>query len=225
MDLVELFFFSFLVALTGAMTPGPLLTFTIYKTLKSEKKGYLIGLLVILGHAALEIVLIFLLLLGVSAFLQNVTVLILIGLIGGSLLCFFGGMVIRDVAKQKVSIEIEDDTVSIEGIKGYTGNSILGGILVSMSNPYWWLWWAVIGLSFMVNYDVRLDQPLNLLTFFLGHEMGDLIWYFAISAFVFFGGKTFNQKVFNVILICCGLFMIAFGLYLAIRPLVIPPTI
>jgi threonine/homoserine/homoserine lactone efflux protein len=224
MNFFELFFFSFLVALTGAMSPGPLLTFTIYKTLKSEKKGYLIGFLVIAGHALLEFVLILLLLAGVSFFLQNATVLIVIGLVGGSLLCFFGVMVIRDVVKNRVRVEIEDDTVTIDGINGYTGNSILGGILVSMSNPYWWLWWAAIGLGFMVTYDVRLDEPLNLLSFFLGHEMGDLIWYVAVSAFVFFGGKAFNNKVFNIILVCCGVFMVGFGLYLAIQPIVIPPT-
>ncbi|GAG68318.1 unnamed protein product [marine sediment metagenome] len=99
MNLFELFIFSFLVALTGAISPGPLLTFTIYKTLKSEKKGYLIGILVVIGHAALEFVLILLLLTGVSFFLQNITILILIGLIGGFLLCFFGIMVIKDVLK------------------------------------------------------------------------------------------------------------------------------
>jgi len=222
LNLFELFIFSFLVALTGAISPGPLLTFTIYKTLKSEKKGYLIGILVVIGHAALEFVLILLLLTGVSFFLQNITILILIGLIGGSLLCFFGVMVIKDVLKNRINIEIKkEDTMDI---KGYSRNSILGGILVSMTNPYWWLWWAVIGLSFMVNYEVRFDQPINILLFFFGHEMGDLIWYFAISAFVYFGGKSFNPKVFNIILILCGLFMVVFGLYLAINPLINPPT-
>ncbi|GAI50208.1 unnamed protein product, partial [marine sediment metagenome] len=117
-----------------------------------EKKGYLIGILVVIGHAALEFVLILLLLTGVSFFLQNITILILIGLIGGSLLCFYGIMVIKDVLKNRINIEIKkEDTMDIEG---YSRNSILGGILVSMTNPYWWLWWAVIGLSFMVNYEV-----------------------------------------------------------------------
>ncbi|MBA7696351.1 hypothetical protein ES703_104998 [subsurface metagenome] len=164
MNLFELFIFSFLVALTGAISPGPLLTFTIYKTLKSEKKGYLIGILVVIGHAALEFVLILLLLTGVSFFLQNITILILIGLIGGFLLCFFGIMVIKDVLKNRINIEIKkEDTMDI---KGYSRNSILGGILVSMSNPYWWLWWAVIGLSFMINFNITFVS-FNILVSYL----------------------------------------------------------
>ncbi len=55
--------------------------------------------------------------------------------------------------------------------------------------------------------------------------MGDLIWYFPVSAFIYFGGKSFNNKVFNIILILCGLFIVVFGLYLAINPLINPPTI
>jgi hypothetical protein len=29
-------------------------------------------------------------------------------------------------------------------------NPIIGGIVVSMSNPYLWVWWATIGFAFMV---------------------------------------------------------------------------
>ena len=225
MNFFELFFFSFLVALTGAMSPGPLLTFTIYKTLKSEKKGYLIGFLVIAGHALLEFVLILLLLSGLSFFLQNVTVLIIIGVVGGSLLCFFGIMVIRDVAKNRVNIEIKEETVALEGMNGYKGNSVLGGILVSLSNPYWIFWWISVGLSFMIQYNVRIDQPLNLISFFFGHEMGDLIWYVAISSFVYLGGMKFNNKIYNVVLIICGVFMIGFGLYLTVKTIILPPIV
>lgn len=225
MNPFELFLLSFLVALTGAMSPGPLLAFTIYKTLKSERKGYLIGLIITIGHAILEFALILLLLVGVSIFLQNVIILVLIGILGGSLLCLFGIMVIRDVIKKRVKIEVEEESPNEEKYKGFKGNNILGGILVSMSNPYWWLWWITIGLTFMVNYNVRIDEPFNLLSFFLGHEAGDLIWYLAVSVILYFGGKAFNTKIYNVALICCGLFMIGFGLYLAIRPLFVPPTI
>ncbi len=35
------FSFSFLVALTGAMSPGPLLTYTIIKSVSAQKRGYL----------------------------------------------------------------------------------------------------------------------------------------------------------------------------------------
>ena len=54
--MIDIFLISFLVALTGALSPGPVLTFTVYKSLQG-KKGYLAGFLITLGHAVLELIL------------------------------------------------------------------------------------------------------------------------------------------------------------------------
>ena len=92
--MIEIFIFSFLVALTGALAPGPVLTFTIYKSVR--KRGYLSGFFIILGHATLEFALICLLLLGASLFFQNILFLTIIGIVGGVFLVIFGILVIRD---------------------------------------------------------------------------------------------------------------------------------
>ena len=78
--MLRIFLFSFLVALTGALTPGPLLTFTIYKSLKQEK-GYLAGIFILLGHAMVEFILILVLLAGASVLFQNLIFLTLISFI------------------------------------------------------------------------------------------------------------------------------------------------
>lgn len=43
--------FSFVVALSGALVAGPLLTYTIMKTLETGRRGSLIGAVAISGHA------------------------------------------------------------------------------------------------------------------------------------------------------------------------------
>lgn len=217
----EIFLFSFLIALTGALSPGPVLTFTIYKSL-NEERGYLAGFFIILGHATLELALITLLLLGAYLFFQNIIVLTVIGIVGGILLIIFGCLVIRDVYKGKYEI---DFSVSEEDIKGFKGNSFLGGILVSLSNPFWTLWWAVIGLSFMINFNISFDNPTELLLFYLGHELGDLAVYVPISIFVYLGGRSINPKVFKYVLISCGAFMIGFGIYLVLNIVIFPPKV
>ena len=83
-----IFSFSFLVALTGAMVPGPLLTYTIIKSVQSGKRGYLMGLWIITGHAILEMAIIIFLLLGFSFVLQNIIVVRTIGIAGGALLIY-----------------------------------------------------------------------------------------------------------------------------------------
>ncbi len=219
--MLEIFIFSFLVALTGALSPGPLLTFTIYKSLK-QKRGYLAGIYIILGHATIEFALIIALLAGASLFFQNLIFLTFVGIIGGILLTIYGILIIKDVRKQEINFSLE---INENNIKGFKGNSFLGGIIVSLSNPYWEFWWAVIGLGFLVSYDVSFANPLGILLFFLGHELGDLIWYLPISTIVHFGKRVFNPKIYKYVLIACSLFMIIFGVYLALNIIFNPPTI
>ena len=65
-----IFSLSFLLSLSGALMPGPLLTYTIVRTLRTEQGGWLTGARVIAGHAALESVLLCGLVLGVVGFLR-----------------------------------------------------------------------------------------------------------------------------------------------------------
>ena len=217
--MLEIFIFSFLVALTGALSPGPLLTFTIYKSIK-QKRGYLAAIYILLGHATIELTLIIALLAGASFFIQNIIFLTVIGIFGGIFLAIYGILVIRDVLKTDVNIEFESSHH-----KGFKGNSYIGGIIVSLSNPYWVFWWAIIGLGFIISYNVSFANPIGLLLFFLGHELGDIVWYIPISTIAYFGGKTLNPKIFKYVLIICGAFMIIFGTYLAINIVFNPPTL
>ena len=76
-----IFSLSFLVALTGAMSPGPLLTYTIIKSARTSKRGYLMGLWIIIGHAILEMGIVILLLLGFSFILKNIIVIRIISIV------------------------------------------------------------------------------------------------------------------------------------------------
>ena len=219
--MLEIFVLSFLVALTGALSPGPLLTFTIYKSLK-QKRGYLAAIYILLGHATIEFTLIIALLAGASLIFQNIIFLTLVGFIGGILLVIYGIFAIRGVLKTdfETNFTLEENIV-----KGYKGNSYVGGILVSLSNPFWTFWWAVIGLSLMVSFDITLLMPIEILLFFIGHELGDIVWYLPISIFVYYGGKSLNPRIYKYVLIGCGVFMIVFGVYLTFNIVFNPPTI
>jgi threonine/homoserine/homoserine lactone efflux protein len=214
-----IFSFSFVVALSGAMAPGPLLTYTIIKTMQTRKRGFLIGLFVIGGHALLESLLVIALLLGLSPFLKSPVAIRIIGSVGGVFLVALGCSLILDVVRKRVP--------DIFGEEGESGGSVkkpprtisspvLGGIIISMSNPYWWVWWASIGFAFMLRYKISFSNWPGLLAFLLGHEAGDLIWYAAVSTLVYLGRRHINRAIYGVVLCFCALVMIAFGLYLGI---------
>jgi len=217
--MLEILLFSFLVALTGALSPGPLLTYTIYKSFK-EVKGYLAGIYILLGHATIELALILILLSGASLLFQNIYILIAIGIVGGCFLVIFGIFSIKDAIK----IDMDQDLFQTPpNYNRFKGNSFVGGILVTLSNPFWEFWWAVVGLGFMVNFNISFLNPMGLILFFIGHELGDIIWYLPISISVYLGGKSLNSRVYKYVLLACGLFMILFGIYLALNIIFSPP--
>lgn len=241
-----IFSFSFLVALTGAMVPGPLLTYTILKSAKSHGRGYLMGLWIIIGHALIEMGVVIFLLLGFSFVLTNVLVIRSLGIVGGLILLYFGLSIIRDAGRgttqsdflplsnrsskrdqntasyfcqaNQASLNLGEGALPLD--RPIIENPVIGGMIISMSNPYWWVWWATIGFAFMVQFDVSLNQWSKLLAFFFGHEAGDLSWYALISVLSFFGVRHLSRKAYHRILIFCGIFMMGFGLYLAVMPFV-----
>ena len=217
----QILLISFIVALTGALTPGPLLTFTIYKSIK-QKRGYLAGIFIVLGHATIEFILIIALLAGATLIFQNTLFLTSIGVIGSFFLIIFGILVIRNLFNSDFNVDfnLEDNS-----FRGYKGNSFLGGIIVSLSNPYWEFWWAVIGLSLMISFNISFNNPLGILLFFIGHELGDIVWYLPISTFVYFGGKSLNPNIYKYVLMACGGFMIIFGIYLIVSIIIVPPIV
>jgi len=224
-----IFSFSFLVALTGAIAPGPLLTYTIIKSAKAGKRGYLMGIWIIAGHAILEIAIIILLLSGFSFILKNIIVVRIIGIIGGLILVWLGFSITRDVFMGKISADFlnpsdngqktaDVDFSSFSLKERGLENPVIGGIMVSMSNPYWWVWWATIGFAFMTQFNISLKEYTKLAAFFIGHEAGDLVWYLLVSILAFFGLRRLNKKAYYGVLICCGIFMILFGIYLGVSP-------
>ncbi|MHA2202948.1 MAG: LysE family transporter [Candidatus Hodarchaeales archaeon] len=225
MGFFEIFLLSFLVALSGSMSPGPLLTYTIYKALQSGRKAYLIGILIWIGHAILEFLLMLVLLIGLSPFITDPSIIIIIGLLGGAILIFFGANLLKDIWLKKIDYsfltlenEIAKENESTKERTDLLQQPTLGGVLVSMSNPYWWIWWAVIGLNFMTQFSVGLLN-LEFWSFFLGHELGDFLWYVSIATILGFTNKLLTKKVYLGIIIICSLFMISFGFYLAISPI------
>ncbi|MHA1732768.1 MAG: LysE family transporter [Promethearchaeota archaeon] len=220
MNFWAFFFLSFAVALTGAISPGPLLTYTISKTLERGRGGWATGLYVCAGHAILEGGILTMLLVGLSFLITQPVVILLIGLVGGVILIVFAAFYFRDVFVKKVSLQLAAEGSGSQ----QTSNVVLGGALVSMSNPYWWIWWATIGLNLLITNLVDVSTVSGVAAFFLGHETGDVAWYVLVSTLVSLGRKKINDRVYRGILLCCAVFMAVLGLYFMVSVLLVPPS-
>lgn len=203
-QLIEILLFaitSFGVGLSGALVPGPMLTVTISD---SVNNGFKAGPLVILGHFMTEIAIMLVILGGLGWIIGSKTAVFIIGTVGGLVLIFMGYNISRS-HKSLSDIEKEENKQSTYG-------SVIGGIITSLSNPFFYVWWATVGCAFMFK-GLELAGVIGLLGFVIGHWLADLSWFSVVSLFSSRGSNLMSDRSYKVAMIICGVFLILLGSY------------
>jgi len=190
---------SFVVALSGALMPGPLLTITVGE---ATRRGFWAGPLIILGHGLLELTLVLLLLAGLGTILNKPLVLGTVGLVGGVVLLWMGLGLLRASRTSRLQFEAGKTT----GL-----HPVWTGIFMSLANPYWLIWWLTIGLGYMI-FAAKYGL-LGVVLFFVGHILADLVWYTLVSAAVAYGRNFFTDSLYRGFLTGCGCFLFIFSGY------------
>lgn len=202
---LELSVAAFLIALTGAMAPGPYLTVTITRTIQ---RGRLSALLMLVGHALLEAVLLVGFAFGLQGFLAQPTVMNVLSIAGGAFLLWMGGSLMIGVLRGTVAADLE--AAEVESRMG----PVVHGAAVSLANPYWLLWWVTIGAALAAKG--LSFGPTGVAAFYIGHELADLAWYAAVILAVSSGKRLLSPRVYRAIM---GV-LAAFLLYLGARFLI-----
>jgi len=196
---ITLFVTSFVIALSGALMPGPLLTMTISE---SSRRGLLAGPMMILGHGILELAVVLALLSGFAPFLLRDDVFVFVSLVGGAVLLWLAVSMLRSVPQ--LSLVVQQDP-------GKRRNLVSTGILLSALNPYFILWWASIGLGYIV-YSVQFGA-LGVACFFLGHILADLSWYTFVSFGVVKGKRFMSDRIYRGLISGCAVLLVVFSGY------------
>ncbi|MEW6388803.1 MAG: LysE family transporter [Thermodesulfobacteriota bacterium] len=194
---------SFVVALSGALMPGPLLTLTVGE---SARRGFWAGPLIIVGHALLELALVLLLLVGVGVWLHRPVVLGLVGVVGAAMLGWMG----LGLLKASRHSRLQFDQKAASGL-----HPVWAGILMSAANPYFLIWWLTIGLGYIL-FSAKYGM-WGVVLFYLGHILADFAWYSLVSAAVAQGRRFLSDRVYCGFLAGCGLFLFAFGGYFGVQ--------
>jgi threonine/homoserine/homoserine lactone efflux protein len=201
MIMLTIFISSFVIALSGALMPGPLLTATI---IQSSQRGFITGPLMITGHAILELGLVIALLMGLAPFLQQPEVFILSALVGAVILLWMAFGMFRTLSSLHLSLKANQQRLN---------HPVISGILLSASNPYWIIWWSTIGLGYII-YS-RQFGFWGIVFFFAGHILADLAWYSLISAAVAKGKHFLTDRLYRGLIAICAFFLIMFAGYFA----------
>ncbi len=200
LSLLTIFVSAFVVGLSGAMAPGPVLTVTISETLK---RGVKAGPLIVLGHAIPEILLLALIGLGLGPFFEHPVVTTVVLSAGGLVLLWMG---VQMIISNKRTTE---EALTATGTPSPYG-PVLAGMVLSVSNPYWIIWWVTIGMGF-VTQSLQFGL-MGLVCFYCGHILSDLAWFSFVSFSVSAGRRLCPPRVYRIIFILCGTMLLVLGI-------------
>ncbi len=201
MDMLLLFSTAFIVGLSGALMPGPVTAVTAEHALK---KGIIAAPLVTLGHGLMEGLVVVLLVVGLGRFMEVPGVSGVIGLAGGAVLAWMGWGMIKRARSGLLTLNVTSEKKAAFG-------PVSAGILTTLANPYWFLWWATVGAGY-----VALSQqhgPPGVLLFLGGHIMADLTWLLVISAILVSGKKFISDRIYAGVVTVLGAFLIVLAFY------------
>jgi threonine/homoserine/homoserine lactone efflux protein len=194
---LTIFATSFVVALSGALMPGPLLTVTISE---SPRRGLMAGPLLILGHGLLELTLVAALIFGLAPLLKTPAVFITTALTGAGVLVWMAWGMFRSLPGLTLHTAAKDATGR---------NLVLAGVLLSLANPYWSVWWITIGLGY-ITHSFTLGI-WGAVFFFSGHILADLLWYAAVSTAAWKGRGFLSDRVYRLLIGGCAAFLVVFA--------------
>jgi threonine/homoserine/homoserine lactone efflux protein len=220
MELLLLATSWWLIGFTGAMMPGPVTTLIVTET---ARRGFIAGPLITLGHSLLELVMVVALVFGLGDLLKQNAVAGTIGILGGIFLLWMGLGIVRDAWRGKISFDTTRPSTSLRSaqdaaplsdsrrVRTLSGNPIVAGVLTSIANPYWILWWATVGAASLITF--HAFGVAGIIAFYVGHTLADWVWNNVVAFVVATGRRGMTDRVYRGILIMCGAFLIALSFY------------
>lgn len=202
--MIELLGTFFIISLSGALSPGPLTTIAIAE---GSRRGKWSGWWLSLGHGLVEglyvAVIALILWLGRDSILHQPVVAGVIALVGGGFLAWMGWNLAVTAWRHQV-------TLAGEAAKQARFGLVPTGIFFSLSNPYWWVWWALITPLY-----IRQSMAWGLLgvaLLYTVHWLADLGWLTSLAWLTGSGRALISPPVYRWIMLICGAALAFFGI-------------
>lgn len=184
------------VSLSGVMMPGPVTAAAIAMGARKRHAGALMAV----GHGIIEFPLIVLITLGMKEIIESTPVKIVIGLAGGAFLIIMAAKMLKSLE----SVNKSQVTVVSKSAP------LLAGVILSGGNPYFFLWWATVGLALATTATGLGVWAFAL--FAIVHWLCDLVWLEALSWASFKGSVLLSPGRQRIVLVVCAMVIFGFGL-------------
>ena len=183
------------VSLSGVMMPGPLTAAAIATGARNKYAGALMAA----GHGIIEFPLMILIVSGIKWILESSQARIVVGLAGGAFLIIMAIQMLGNLR----GAEKQDQIVT-------RGGPLLVGIILSVGNPYFFVWWATVGLA-LATTAVGLGVWAFVM-FAIVHWLCDLVWLWLLSWASFKGSVLLSGRRQKIVLFVCVIVLFGFGL-------------
>jgi threonine/homoserine/homoserine lactone efflux protein len=201
-SLAAVFIFSFIISLGAVISPGPVSAAIVTE---SPRQGWRVGPLIAAGHTGLELIMVILISIGLSAGMANPPIQRLISLGGGLLLLFIGGTYIMQVLRGRMKLpQVE------QALPPRSPGKLFGlGILTTISNPFWYTWWVTVAAGYLTQAGELGTAAVA--AFYLGHISADFGWDTTLSYATNAGTRWLTDQRYRALILLTGAFMLYLG--------------
>ncbi len=189
---------AFVLALLGAMTPGPVWALVIGQVLA---QGIMAAVFILVGHALLEGIVVAGFRVGLSQALGSHKVRGIVALVGGGVLVWMGVDIVRNAGQTTLH------GTAVAPLAWYA--LVLAGAGVSLANPYFTGWWATVGTGQVAALGLKSSR--DFVVFWVGHELGDVAWYMFMAVLLVVGRGWLTDAPYHVLMYVCGATIGALG--------------
>ncbi|MEM2839382.1 MAG: LysE family transporter [Thermoplasmata archaeon] len=199
-DALAFLAFVFVISLSGVLMPGPMTAATVARSYSDKWAGAKVAV----GHAVIEFpllaVITAIVISGGEGLSANSSLMIAIGLLGGTYLLALGGTMLKE--KEYVSDESDSKKLS--------KNAIVLGITTTALNPGFVLWWVAIG-AIIVSQALQFGI-LMIPIFAAVHWSCDFFWGLGLSFGIQKAKQYYASRIKEIIRIGCAILIIVFGI-------------
>ena len=187
------------ISLTGVMLPGPMTAATIAKGYSDKHAGAWIAA----GHAVIEVPLIAVIYavvyFGFEHFIDSPQVERGIYIAGGLMLLYLGFRMFRATSE------------ATDKVGGLPSSSLLTGIVITGTNPAFYIWWATAG-AVLITGAAKFGL-VGVILFTIVHLPCDLAWSEFLSVSTYESRRWWTKKVRRIVFSVCALILAGFGVW------------
>ncbi len=188
-----------MISLAGAIAPGPIMVVTLAKGLEDPRAGFKIAL----GHVLIDTPMILLIYFGLGEFFQDPVLQFALSILGGGLFIWMGFALFR--ARAHV----------VQSTTGLRYNAFTLGILTTVLNPMFLLWWATIGTLFITR--IYSYGIMGLMAFIIAVEIPNLVVYSAASVLAYRSRSLWGTNLQRWLFMTFGVLLAGFGAWFLVN--------